>query len=328
MFARSLLVIVLLSTAAGAEKRLPRQLSNVADTDEGLLRLTNDPLLARADRISGEEVSGFVAFTFDDGPNPVTTPVVVDALVKYNVPATFFIVTKHLTGPDAEARREVLRSTLAKGFLVASHTVTHRKLRRASPATLAAEIDESIRILAKETERPIGMFRAPFGAVDKRVRAWIKKRGLTEAVWSIDPRDWEAKKPEEAGPLRRKILQMIIDQDGGVVVMHDVKPITAEIVAGVLDDLEAENCERLATARTPIWPVSLHYFLTDDKKLRAVPDDVKKTTEAYQAALPARCAARPPPPPPMSPILSPLFLQCAPLCETDQGIDLSPLRSR
>ena len=284
------------SVAAAKAKALPTE-------DDKLLELTNDPVLGNADRISGEEVRGLVTFTFDDGPNPGTTDVVVDALQQYNIPALFFIVTKRLVGKDSEAPRALLAQMLDKGFLVASHSVTHRKLRRASATKLAAEIDESIRILSKEAARPIGMFRVPFGAIDDRAREWLKKRRLTETFWSIDTRDWEA---EDPAALRNKVFEMIVAQDGGVVLMHDVKPITAGIVADVLDDLELENCTRLEYGRTPIWPVSIHYFLRDNKQLRPIPDNVKKTTDAYRLALPARCAARAPRPPYL---LRPLFLE-------------------
>ena len=74
--------------------------------------------------------------------------------------------------------------------------------------------------------------------------------------------------------------------------MHDVKPITAKIIADVFDDLEAENCKRLASNREPIIPVSLHYFLKDNKTPRAIPEVVKARTDGYRAALPARCARR------------------------------------
>jgi hypothetical protein len=88
---------------------------------------------------------------------------------------------------------------------------------------------------------------------------------------------------------------MITKQNGGIVLMHDVKPITAKIIADVLDDLEAENCTRLAAKAEPIWPVSLHYFLRDGKNHRAIPADVQKRTDAYKAGLAGRCAKRPVP---------------------------------
>ena len=291
------MIVVLLAGTAHAEKSqkgppVDAEKKLVKTKDAELLELTNDPILGKADRISGEEVRGMVAFTFDDGPNPDTTPAVIDALLKYNVPATFFIVTRRLAGKDGEAARALLKRQLESGFLLASHSVTHRNLRRASPEKLAAEIDQSVTTLAKEAQRPIGMFRAPFGAIDARGRGWLKKRGLTEVFWSIDTRDWEA---HDAEHLRKKIFKMIVTQHGGVVLMHDVKEITAEIVANVLDDLEAENCRRLEAQSDPIVPVSIHYFLRDKRKLRDVPEDVKKTTEAYRLALPARCGARPQP---------------------------------
>jgi peptidoglycan/xylan/chitin deacetylase (PgdA/CDA1 family) len=280
-----IVLLAVASTGARAEKfekHRPRP------QDEDLVELTNDPLLGRADKITGHGVRGLVAFTFDDGPEPATTPAVIDALLHYNVPATFFIVTKKLVDHRGPEARPILKRALEAGFLVGSHSVSHKNLKRRT-TSLAVEIDDSIRILAKEAARPIGMYRAPFGAMDKRGRAWLKKRGLTEVYWSIDTRDWEA---EDPALLRLQIFHMIVHDEGGVVLMHDAKAITAEILAGVLDDLEAENCRRLERNREPILPVSLHYFMRDDKRLRDVPEHVKKTTEAYRAALPDRCWAR------------------------------------
>ena len=57
--------------------------------------------------------------------------------------------------------------------------------------------------------------------------------------------------------------------------MHDIKPITAHTLASVLDDLEAENCRRLAAGRPPIVPVSIHYFLRDGRMPRAIPEAVR-----------------------------------------------------
>lgn len=258
-----------------------------APPTQELKALTDDPVLGKADRIDGNEVKGMVAFTFDDGPNPSTTPAVLDALEKYDVPATFFIVTRHLK-ENAKAR-EVLARELRAGFDVGSHTVNHANLKRASVAKLDQEIDDSLRTLAPEAGRPIAMFRPPFGAFDHRAKQRLATLGLTEVLWSVDTRDWEAK---DAGKLRKQVLAMILRRQGGVVLMHDVKPITAKIIGGVLDDLEAENCRRLAANLPPIVPVSLHYFLRDGKTARPVPEGVSRRTDGYRAQLPERCARR------------------------------------
>src|SRR3954469_22373383 len=86
-------------------------------------RLTDDPGVGKASRVDGDERKGVVAFTFDDGPNPETTPAVIDALEKTNIPATFFIVTQRITGHHGERGRELLHRELEAGFLVGSHSV-------------------------------------------------------------------------------------------------------------------------------------------------------------------------------------------------------------
>jgi peptidoglycan/xylan/chitin deacetylase (PgdA/CDA1 family) len=230
-----------------------------------------------------------VALTFDDGPNPETTPAVIDALEKYNIPATFFIVTQRIAGKHGEKSREILQRELADGFMVGSHSVTHANLRHAAGDQLGREIDASIRTLAVQANRPIGMFRPPYGALSPAGRMRLKKLGLTEVFWSVDTLDWKAHDPER---LRHKVMAMIRHDEGGVVLMHDVKPITARVIGEVLDDLEAENCTRLAAGREPIIPVSLHYFLHDGKTPREPPAAVKRRTDAYKAALPERCTKR------------------------------------
>ncbi len=302
--ARSIACSVLIASVAAAEPDAgvapAPVVDRMKDPATSLTSLTDDPLLGNSPRIDGDEVKGLVAFTFDDGPNPETTPSVIDALVKYDIPATFFIVTQRLLGKHGVKPRDILARELFEGFLVGSHSVTHKLLKHAEGATITKEIDNSFRTLASEADRPIGMFRPPYGALSGSGRARLKKLGVTEVIWSIDTLDWKA---HDAEKLRKKVLKMILHDGGGVVLMHDVKPITAKIIADVLDDLEAENCSRLAAKTEPIWPVSLHYFLRDEpsdkgakKTSRAIPADVTKRTDAYKAALPKRCSNRAKPP--------------------------------
>lgn len=296
---RWLFVLVALATSVASADPDPMPPEDHGDHGEhggsastkppALTTLTDDPVLGKASRINGEEQHGIVAFTFDDGPNPETTPFVIDALEKYDIPATFFIVTQRLLGKHGEKGRELVQRELAAGFTVGSHSVTHPNLKHAGGAQISKEIDNSFRTLAKEAGRPIGLFRPPYGALSGAGRVRLKQLGVTEVIWSVDTLDWKAK---NADRLRKKVLRMIKEQNGGVVLMHDVKPITAKIIADVLDDLEAENCKRLADKQEPIIPVSLHYFLRDGKTPRAVPEDVQKRTDAYKLALPVRCANR------------------------------------
>lgn len=257
-----------------------------------LLALTDDPVFGKAQLVRGHERKNVVAFTFDDGPNPDTTPKVLRALARYDIPATFFVVTKNLEGSRAKRVRAILQQQIAAGYTIGSHTHHHARLELAtSTKVLHDEIDDSIFKLAPEIGRAIGLFRPPYGKLSYKGQRRLAKLGLTEVRWSIDPRDWEAKD----GPLLRKaIVNRILESGGGVVLLHDVKPLTAEVIGRVFDDLEKENCRRLKRGRAPIIPVSLHYFLRDRKDglLRPVPEDVQARTDAYRAALPDRCTQR------------------------------------
>jgi peptidoglycan-N-acetylglucosamine deacetylase len=251
---------------------------------------TNDPLLAAADRVVGRDNSGYVAFTFDDGPNPTYTPTVIAALQKYDIPATFFIVTRQITtSKHAAEAKKLLAKELELGFTIGNHTAHHARLTSADDNLLDKEVDAAFVTLSTQAKRPIGLFRAPYGKLNEKTRDRLRDVGATEVYWSIDSRDWELQDPDA---LRTQLLTAIKAENGGVILMHDTHKITGQVIHMVLDDLEVENCARLRAKETPIWPVSIHYFLRDGGTPRAIPDDVQKRTAAYQKALPDRCAQR------------------------------------
>jgi peptidoglycan/xylan/chitin deacetylase (PgdA/CDA1 family) len=290
------LVIVLLMTSADARRRGPTPAVNksvavvTAPPTVDTKQYTKDPVLAGADRVIGRDNTGYVAFTFDDGPNPTYTPVVIDALQQYDIPATFFIVTRSITtAKRADEAKKLLAKELELGYTVGNHTARHARLTRADDKLLEAEVDRAFATLSAEAKRPIGLFRAPYGKLNDKTREHLRDIGATEVYWSIDSRDWELEEPDV---LRQQLLKAIKAENGGVILMHDTHKITAQVIHAVLDDLEVENCTRLRAKQVPIWPVSLHYFLRDGGTPRAIPDDVKKRTVAYQKALPDRCAQR------------------------------------
>jgi peptidoglycan/xylan/chitin deacetylase (PgdA/CDA1 family) len=251
--------------------------------------LARDTVLGSADTIRGGEAPGLVAFTFDDGPRPGTTDKVIDALLEYDVPATFFVVGKRLKGKRAQPARDLVAKMIEHGFEVGNHSFSHPNLKALNARKNAWQLDETSKLIAAATGKSVGLFRAPFGAVGKATAAHAASRGLTIVDWSIDSLDW--KKPKEAR-MRKAIVDGIFRENGGVVLMHDTKKLTAKSIRQILDDLEAGNCARLAAGEAAIVPVSIHYFLRDDDQPRTIPPEVEARTQRYRDALPARCDAR------------------------------------
>jgi peptidoglycan/xylan/chitin deacetylase (PgdA/CDA1 family) len=282
--------VVALAKTAVPEQPAPNVEQKPEEPRIDASKYTKDPVLAGADRVVGRDRAGYVAFTFDDGPNPTYTPTVIAALQKYDVPATFFIITRAITtATRAEQSKKLLARELELGYTIGDHTAHHANLQKVDEDKLTAEVDSSIVTLSKIANRSIGLFRAPYGRLNDHSRERLTQLGVTDVYWSIDSRDWEL---GTAKLVREHVLRSIKDENGGVVLMHDTHKITAEVIHEVLDDLEAENCRRLAVKETPIWPVSVHYFLQDNGRPRAIPEDVAKRTLAYQKALPDRCALR------------------------------------
>src|SRR5262249_18660617 len=162
-------------------------------------------------------------------------------------------------------------------------SVSHTNLRTVSTKANRREIEQSLRVLSKQAGRPIGLFRPPYGAIDERGREILRKRGLTEVKWSIDSIDWHER---DGDKLRRRAIARSVRQNGGGVLMHDVKEVPPKSPELLLDDPEAANCQRLAAKKEPILPVSLHYWIRDNGKPRPVPDEVRQRTLAYRTALP------------------------------------------
>jgi peptidoglycan/xylan/chitin deacetylase (PgdA/CDA1 family) len=278
--------LVIAPTLASAEKAEPQEQTE----DPALIA---DPILGGADEINGDEAEGMVAFTFDDGPHAGTTDKVIAALVKYDVPATFFVVGVSL---DPKRRRKakrhaaLIQKQLELGFLVGNHTYGHIQLSRVAEKGLHWHIDRVSKMLHQITGAAVGLFRPPYGGGNKKSKAFLAKRGLTTVRWNLDSEDTTGVDSET---MRENTLAQIKRKNGGVILFHDTKQVTAKTLPKILDDLEAYNCKRLAAGKPIIQPVSLHYFLRDNGKARAVPKEVEERTQKYKDGLQERCDARP-----------------------------------
>lgn len=245
--------------------------------------------LGGADRVEGEERDDVVAFTFDDGPDPHTTPVVLDALAKHNIPAAFFIVNRHIVGHRAAEGLPILARIVAEGHLIGGHTASHARLRTLDAEGLQREINDAVAVLRLASGRPIELFRPPYGVLGAVAAKRVRKLGLTDVRWSIDPKDFQG---DDGDELRRSVLSDIARERGGVVLLHDTKRITAGAIERLFTEFERDNCRRLERGATPIVPVSLHYFLRDDGAPRPIPPAVAERTEAYRRWMTESCAAQ------------------------------------
>ena len=152
--------------------------------------------------------------SFDDGPDPLWTPKVLQTLAKHGAHATFF----ELGGMQA-AHPGLREQVLAAGNTIGSHSITHPQLTAIAPAKRHHEIFDG----PKST-----CFRPPYGASNPKVRAEIKAAGMVQVLWDVDPRDW-------ARPGTQAIVNNVLHHAHrrNIILMHDGGGNRAETVAAL-----------------------------------------------------------------------------------------------
>jgi peptidoglycan/xylan/chitin deacetylase (PgdA/CDA1 family) len=161
-----------------------------------------------------------VALTFDDGPNAIFTPQVLDVLARYGVHATFFIV-----GSEADQLPDLVRRELDAGHAIGNHTWTHADLTTLDDAGFRDEVDRTEDVLATFAGHRPACVRPPFGRVNQFVRDELHARHLTMARWTTDTEDW--KQPGVDAIVHRALAGA---HPGATILMHDSGPDMSQTV--------------------------------------------------------------------------------------------------
>ncbi len=192
---------------------------------------------------------GWVALTFDDGPDSRWTPKILDILKQKNAPATFFVIGENMQAHPGLVKREV-----AMGMLVGSHTYTHPNIAALPVAETDLELNATQRLFAVITGRSFRLFRPPyFGDAEPSTPAEVnplvnaQKLGYLIAGLRIDPDDW--KKPDATLIVSRTLARLAepgtADQPAGqVVLLHDSggnRSRTVQALPNLIDQLRAHG---------------------------------------------------------------------------------------
>lgn len=154
-----------------------------------------------------------LALTFDDGPDPVWTPRLLDALGAAGVPGTFFLIGKRAARVPALVRRMV-----AEGHEVGNHSWSHRSLWLCGPRATQDEIRRAHDRLADLTGAAPRHFRPPWGMVNAAMFPVLRRLGERCVFWSIQP---EGQRPASAPRQVDHVLGRA--HAGAIVDLHDAE---------------------------------------------------------------------------------------------------------
>jgi len=167
-----------------------------------------------------------VALTFDDGPDPVFTALLLDLLRRHEITATFFVVGKRV-----HQHQSLVKRIADEGHILANHSWSHRlDLAKIPDGKIADELANTNEvILSAVPEATIEYFRAPGGHFDPKLVALAKAHGMQSIYWSVNPKDWDDEKYGR-GPAMVDQIVTTLQRDvkpGSIILSHDYqKPDT------------------------------------------------------------------------------------------------------
>lgn len=154
---------------------------------------------------------GRVAVTFDDGPNPTWTPVVLDILDEYQVRATFFV-----NGFRVLAYPEVAAEVVRRGHSLQNHGYGHQHMTDLGDGAATREVTRGAETIFEATGAVSTCFRPGWGLNSARTRRLTAEAGEATVLWTVDSADYAHQ--SGTGSIREVLTDL---QAGDVILMHD-----------------------------------------------------------------------------------------------------------
>lgn len=188
---------------------------------------------------------GEIVLTFDDGPDPLVTPQVLDLLDRYCMKASFFCI-----GEKAAAFPEIVREIARRGHGVENHSHRHsHAFAFCGLSRLAREVDAAQSAIAASAGRPPAFFRAPAGFRSPLLDLVLARRGLTYVSWTRRGYDTVRHDPVKVfDRLTRGLAagDILLLHDGNAARTAQGEPVVLAVLPRLLEHLRAERLTSVA----------------------------------------------------------------------------------
>ena len=169
-----------------------------------------------------------IALTFDDGPNPDYTGMLLDGLKERGIKASFFVL-----GSEVELYPQLVRRASEEGHLIGVHAYRHVNLRQLSDAEAVEQVDRTNGAIYRATGQYASYIRPPYGCWKEDLDYEVQ---MVEVLWDIDPRDW-------ATTSSNLVVQRVLSEveENSIILLHDASRSSVQAAFTIIDTLQKQG---------------------------------------------------------------------------------------
>lgn len=174
--------------------------------------------------VTGSLTEKRIALTFDDGPHPRYTEMLLDGLKERGVVATFFV-----TGEHAALHPDIIERMYHEGHMIGNHTYSHMQLSKKNLEAYKEELIRTSEVIEEITGEEVLYVRPPYGSWNKSIE---KDLNMFPVLWTVDPLDWCS---SNVKAIVNRIVKNVKEDD--IILMHDYYATSVEAALQAVDKL-------------------------------------------------------------------------------------------
>jgi len=173
-----------------------------------------------------------VYLTFDDGPDPVSTPKILNILEQQNIKATFFLI-----GEKVDKYPQVVRQITEAGHEIGNHGYSHPDYNYLGDEKILQDIHLAQLAIVNVTGKNPTLLRPPYGRFNKDITSIAKSEYLTIVLWSLDPKDFRKNATQD------HIIKAIDSKvsNGSIILLHETSDVTISSLPAIIDKLNEKD---------------------------------------------------------------------------------------
>lgn len=169
-----------------------------------------------------------VAITFDDGPNPEYTEMLLEGLKERGVHATFFLL-----GKEVENYPDIVKDIYDGGHLIGTHSYEHVNLSNLSDEAAIEQVDKTNAAIHEITGEYPQYIRPPYGSWKCNLDY---ETTMIEVLWDVDPLDW---KTSNSDVITKRVVTKVKEDD--IILLHDASESSVKAAFKIIDALQKEG---------------------------------------------------------------------------------------